>query len=116
MFSSSKNKLNLGHEITIWIFFIPINSLDNFRSVSGLYTTRQQKVFTNFCTKFAQRPLRIFPPDFFFLKIAELIFIFVFIFSHASLAIRMLPAFLICFPFAGSNWFFNQFSVNLSCK
>lgn len=66
MFSSSKNKLNLGHEITIWIFFIPINSLDNFRLVSGLYTTRQQKVFTNFCTKFAQRPLRIFPPDFFF--------------------------------------------------
>lgn len=53
MFSSSKNKLNLGHEIPIWIFFIPINSLDNFRSVSGLYTTRQQKVFTNFCTKFA---------------------------------------------------------------
>lgn len=66
MFSSSKNKLNLGHEITIWIFSFLINSLDIFRSVSGSYTTRQQKVFTSFCTKFAQRPLRIFPPNFFF--------------------------------------------------
>lgn len=61
-------------------FSFLINSLDIFRSVSGLYTTRQQKVFTSFCKKFAQRPLRIFPPDFFFLKIAELIFIFVFVF------------------------------------